>query len=40
MYQPQLNLYARALERIYRKPVTECWLHFLSRGVTVPVTIK
>lgn len=36
-YKPQLNLYARALERIYRRPVTERRLHFLSSGVTVPV---
>ena len=40
MYQPQLNLYARALERIYCKPVTECWLHFLAPGMTVPVRLK
>jgi len=37
MYRPQLNLYARALERIYGKPVTERWLHFLACGATVPV---
>lgn len=37
MYQPQLNLYAQALERIYRRPVTERRLHFLSCGITVPV---
>jgi ATP-dependent helicase/nuclease subunit A len=37
MYRPQLNLYARALERIYGKPVTERWLHFLACGDTVPV---
>ncbi|HEY1490263.1 MAG TPA: 3'-5' exonuclease, partial [Verrucomicrobiae bacterium] len=36
MYKPQLNLYARALERIYARPVTECWLHFLACGETVP----
>jgi ATP-dependent helicase/nuclease subunit A len=29
-YGPQLKLYALALERIYRRPVTECWLHFLA----------
>jgi ATP-dependent helicase/nuclease subunit A len=35
IYQPQLNLYARALERIYQKPVTERWLHFLACSETV-----
>ena len=29
-YTPQLRLYARALAKIYRRPVTQCWLHFLS----------
>ena len=38
LYEPQLKLYARALEGIYRKPVTKCRLHFLSCGMTVPVT--
>ena len=37
IYRPQLNLYARALERIYGRPVTERWLHFLSCGKTVPL---
>ena len=37
MYKPQLDLYSRALERIYGKPVTERWLHFLACGETVPV---
>ena len=37
LYEPQLKLYARALERIYRKPVTDCRLHFLSCGVTAAV---
>jgi ATP-dependent helicase/nuclease subunit A len=36
-YEPQLNLYARALERIYGRPVTERRLHFLSCGITVPL---
>jgi ATP-dependent helicase/nuclease subunit A len=35
IYRPQLDLYARALERIYDRPVTERRLHFLSCGVTV-----
>ena len=29
-YAPQLRLYARALEKIYDRPVTHCWLHFLT----------
>ena len=37
-YEPQLNLYAQALERIYHRPVTERRLHFLSCGITVPVS--
>jgi ATP-dependent helicase/nuclease subunit A len=28
-YQPQLRLYARALSRIYDRPVQHCWLHSL-----------
>jgi ATP-dependent helicase/nuclease subunit A len=28
-YHPQLELYGRALEVIYRRPVRELWLHFL-----------
>src|SRR5882724_2888220 len=30
MYSPQLKLYARALEKIYSRPVENCRLHFLS----------
>jgi ATP-dependent helicase/nuclease subunit A len=37
VYGPQLQLYARALARIYRRPVTEKWLHFVGIGETVPV---
>jgi ATP-dependent helicase/nuclease subunit A len=29
-YRPQLDLYALALERIHRRPVTRRWLHFLA----------
>jgi len=29
-YTPQLKLYARALEKIYSRPVIHCWLHFLA----------
>ena len=36
-YAPQLKLYALALEKILRRPVTECWLHFLSLRESVSV---
>jgi ATP-dependent helicase/nuclease subunit A len=38
-YTPQLKLYALALARIYNRPVTKCWLHFLAArtAVTVPL---
>jgi len=29
-YTRQLKLYASALAGIYARPVTHCWLHFLS----------
>jgi ATP-dependent helicase/nuclease subunit A len=34
-YAPQLEVYACALEKIYRRPVTRCWLHFLRAHKTV-----
>jgi ATP-dependent helicase/nuclease subunit A len=34
-YGPQLKLYSQALGRIYRRSVTNCWLHFLKLGRTV-----
>jgi ATP-dependent helicase/nuclease subunit A len=36
-YAPQLRLYAAALERIYARPVTRRWLHFLALRQTVTV---
>lgn len=36
-YEPQIRLYALALERIYRRPVTERWLHFLNLGRSMRV---
>jgi ATP-dependent helicase/nuclease subunit A len=33
-YSLQLRLYARALEKIYSRPVTNCWLHFLAARKT------
>jgi ATP-dependent helicase/nuclease subunit A len=38
-YALQLKLYARALERIYSRPVTNCWLHFLPAQQTEHVKI-
>ena len=32
LYTPQLRAYAAAMERIFRKPVKECVLYFLSAG--------
>jgi ATP-dependent helicase/nuclease subunit A len=29
-YEVQLQLYAQALARIYHRPVSETWLHFLA----------
>jgi ATP-dependent helicase/nuclease subunit A len=34
-YTPQLKLYAIALEKIYSRPVTARWLHFLAARTTV-----
>jgi ATP-dependent helicase/nuclease subunit A len=33
-YRPQIALYALALERIYQRPVSQRWLHFLTAGET------
>ena len=38
-YAPQLQLYAQALSRIYARPVTNAWLHFLAAGETASVTL-
>jgi ATP-dependent helicase/nuclease subunit A len=35
LYRPQLTLYARAIARIYGRPVTRRWLHFFAVGRTV-----
>jgi ATP-dependent helicase/nuclease subunit A len=34
-YEPQVQLYAAALEKIHQKPVRHLWLHFLTAGETV-----
>jgi ATP-dependent helicase/nuclease subunit A len=36
-YEPQLNLYARALSAIYRRPVSESWLYFLALRQALPI---
>jgi len=36
-YRPQLKLYAQALAKIYGRPVTRCWLHFLAARQTVAI---
>jgi ATP-dependent exoDNAse (exonuclease V) beta subunit len=39
IYAPQLKLYASALGKIYSKPVTRGWLHFLYARKTVELKI-
>ncbi|MGH7990513.1 MAG: PD-(D/E)XK nuclease family protein, partial [Limisphaerales bacterium] len=39
IYTPQLKLYANALAKIYSRPATNCWLHFLSAQKTEIVKI-
>ncbi|MGI8965643.1 MAG: 3'-5' exonuclease, partial [Limisphaerales bacterium] len=34
-YKSQIALYAEAIGRIFHRPVTQCWLHFLKNGATV-----
>jgi len=38
-YSPQVKLYSLALARIYRRPVTRCWLHFFATGKTETVAL-
>ncbi len=37
MYRPQIELYAAAISRIHKRPVTRRWLHFLAHQHTVSV---
>jgi ATP-dependent helicase/nuclease subunit A len=39
-YRTQLQLYALALSRIYRRPVTESWLHFIQLRQSVPIATE
>jgi ATP-dependent helicase/nuclease subunit A len=36
-YEAQLQVYAAALSRIYRRDVAECWLYFLACREAVPI---
>lgn len=38
-YAPQLRLYALALGRVYDRPVSAAWLHFLAVNQSVPVPL-
>jgi ATP-dependent helicase/nuclease subunit A len=38
-YEPQLRLYALALSRTFRRPVTRACLHYLSAGETVSIRV-
>ena len=40
LYETQLKLYASALSRIYRRPVTQAWLYFLSVRQAVSVVAR
>jgi len=39
-YKPQLWLYAGALAKIFARPVTNCWLHFLSAQRTENIDFR
>ena len=39
-YQRQLHLYARALRRIYGRPVTRSWLHFLTSDQSISLQLE
>ena len=39
-YRAQITIYARALARIYGRPVTRAWLHFLAAGQTLPISVS
>jgi len=39
LYEPQLKLYSRALSEIYRRPVSNAWLYFLSLGEAVEIDL-
>ena len=38
-YAPQVKLYASALGKIYSRPVTHCWVHFLAVSKTLDMNI-
>lgn len=38
LYQPQLKIYGLAISRIYGRPVTKSWLHFLATNHSIPLS--
>ncbi|MEO6184024.1 MAG: PD-(D/E)XK nuclease family protein, partial [Verrucomicrobiota bacterium] len=38
-YRQQVALYADAMEKIYKRPVTKRWLHFLALQKTIEITV-
>ncbi|MCF7669313.1 MAG: UvrD-helicase domain-containing protein [Verrucomicrobia bacterium] len=36
-YTPQILIYAEALKKVFNRPVTKGWLHFLSHNITVDI---
>jgi ATP-dependent helicase/nuclease subunit A len=40
LYAPQLRLYSEALIKVYRRPVSCAWLHFLMSSESVPVPLS
>jgi ATP-dependent helicase/nuclease subunit A len=40
VYRPQIELYALALSGIYRRPVTQSWLHFIGLRQSLAVPVK
>jgi ATP-dependent helicase/nuclease subunit A len=36
-YRPQLKIYSEALSRIYARPVSQCWLYFISVRQAIPI---
>ena len=38
-YAPQVRLYASALGKVYSRPVTHCWVHFLAVSKTLDMNI-
>jgi ATP-dependent helicase/nuclease subunit A len=39
LYEPQMKLYSRAFALIYNRPVTACWIYFLTRRTAVEIQL-